>query len=230
MSSVINAFDSSGIKIHYAVQGVGEPVLLIHGLHSSSRINWDLPGTTRFLAQHFQVVTMDCRGHGQSDKPEGEDAYGINMVDDVVRLMDHLGIQRARIAGYSMGAMIAMKLAVMHPERVAGIVLGGMGWNQAGAPLKSVVGDIPKFLMPAPLACAQSFPHFGVTEPEIKAVKIPVTVIIGENDPYMEWYVKPLRQVRPDWPVHIITRANHLNCVGKPEFKGQLFSALQSQT
>jgi pimeloyl-ACP methyl ester carboxylesterase len=226
MSAVADSFDSAGIKIHYAVRGAGETVILIHGLHSSSRINWDLPGTTRMLAGHLQVVTMDCRGHGQSDKPEAEDAYGINMVEDVVRLMDHLGIQKARLVGYSMGAMIAMKLAVTHPDRAEGIILGGMGWNKTGAPLKSAVESVPKFLFQAPPACAKSFPQFGVTVAELQAVRIPVAVIIGENDPYIEWYVEPLRQVRPDWPVHIIAKANHLNCVGKPQFKTQLQAAL----
>ncbi|HEY2081385.1 MAG TPA: alpha/beta hydrolase [Verrucomicrobiae bacterium] len=226
MYSVADNFDSAGVKIHYAVHGAGEPVILIHGLHSSSRINWDSLGVTHFLANHFQVVTMDCRGHGQSDKPEAEDAYGINMVEDVVRLMDHLRIQQARIVGYSMGAVIAMKLAVMHPGRVEQIILGGMGWNKAGAPLKSAVDSVPKILSKAPPACAKSFPQFGVTEAEIKAVKTPIAVLIGENDPYIEWYVEPLRQVRPDWPVYIIAGANHLNCPGKPEFKTQLQPAL----
>ncbi|HWD90927.1 MAG TPA: alpha/beta fold hydrolase [Verrucomicrobiae bacterium] len=230
MSSVIGELNSAGVKIHYAILGLGEPVLLIHGLHSNSRINWDALGTTQMLAEHFQVVTMDCRGHGLSDKPEAEDAYGINMVEDVVRLLDHLQIAKARVVGYSMGAMIAMKLAVLHPGRVAGIVLGGMGWNKAGAPLKSAVTTVPKILSPAPSACSKSFPQFGVTEAEIKAVKIPVAVIIGENDPYLEWYVEPLRQIRPDWPVHVIARANHLNCVGKPEFKTRLLAVLESPT
>lgn len=226
MYSVADYFDSAGVKIYFAVHGTGEPVILIHGLHSSSRINWDSLGVTSFLAQRFQVITMDCRGHGQSDKPEAEDAYGINMVEDVIRLMDHLGIPKARIVGYSMGAMIAMKLAVTHPNRTAGIILGGMGWIKAGAPLKSAVDSVPKILSKAPPACAKSFPQFGVTEAEIKAVKIPVTVIIGKNDPYIDWYVEPLRQVRPDWPVRIIAGANHLNCPGKPEFKTQLQAAL----
>jgi pimeloyl-ACP methyl ester carboxylesterase len=225
-----DTFDSAGVNIHYSVHGECEPVILIHGLYSSSKINWDSPGTTQFLAKHFQVITMDCRGHGQSDKPEAENAYGINMVEDVVRLMDHLGIPKARIVGYSMGAMIAMKLVVVHPDRATGIILGGMGWNKAGAPLKSVWDSVPRSLFKAPAACARSFPQFGVTEPEIKSVKIPVAVIVGENDPYIEWYVEPLRQVRPDWPVHIITGANHLNCVGKPVFKTRLLATLESQT
>jgi pimeloyl-ACP methyl ester carboxylesterase len=227
MSSVADEFDSAGIKIHYAVQGKGEPVILIHGLYSSGRMNWDLPGTSALLAKQFQVITLDCRGHGQSGKPEAEGAYGTNMVEDVVRLMDHLGIQKARVAGYSMGGMIAMKLAVTHPERVSRVVLGGMGWHKAGVPMNRFWDSVETSRFNVPPACAHGFPALAVTEAEIKAVKIPVVVIVGDRDPCREWYVEPLRQVRPDWPVHVIADAGHLNCPGKADFKAQLQAALE---
>lgn len=226
MHSVADDFNSAGVKIHYAIQGQGDPVLLIHGLYSSGRMNWEVPGTTALLAKHFQVITMDCRGHGQSDKPPADDAYGTNMVEDVVRLMDHLKIQQVRIAGYSMGGMISMKLAVTHPDRVNRVVLCGMGWLKAGASMNSVWDKIDRTRFNVPPACARSFPKLAVTEAEIKAVKIPVTVLVGDTDPCREWYVEPLHQVRPDWPVHIIAGAGHLNCPTKPEFKSQLGAAM----
>jgi pimeloyl-ACP methyl ester carboxylesterase len=227
MFSKADEFDSAGVKIHYVVQGKGEPVILIHGLYSSGRMNWDLAGTTRLLAQKFQVVTLDCRGHGQSAKPTAEGAYGTNMVEDIVRLMDHLNLQKARVAGYSMGGMIAMKLAVTHPDRVNRVVLCGMGWHKAGAPMNRFWATVDKPRFNVPPACEHSFPALAVTEAEIKAVKIPVEVIIGDHDPCREWYVEPLRPIRPDWPVHIIAGAGHLNCPGKPEFKTQLQAALE---
>jgi pimeloyl-ACP methyl ester carboxylesterase len=226
MRSVGDDFNSAGVNIHYAVQGYGEPVILIHGLYSSGRLNWDVPGTTALLAKHFEVITVDCRGHGRSDKPRGEDAYGTNMVEDVVRLMDHLNIRTARVAGYSMGGMIAMKLAVTHSNRVSAVVLGGMGWMKTGAPLNSVWDKMDSERFTVPPACAKSFPQFAITEAEIKAVKIPVTVLVGEDDPCRKWYVEPLQKIRPDWPVHIIPGAGHLNCISKPEFKSQLEAAL----
>jgi pimeloyl-ACP methyl ester carboxylesterase len=226
MHSLADNFESAGVKIHYAIHGNGEPMILIHGLYSSGRLNWDTPGTTALLAKHFRVITLDCRGHGRSDKPRNENAYGVNMVEDVVRLMEHLKTPKAQVAGYSMGAMIGMKLAVTHAERVSGLVMGGMGWLKAGAPMNSVWDklDRDRFLVPA--ACARSFPAFGITEAEIKAVKIPVNVIVGENDPCRDWYVDPLQQARPDWSVHVIAGADHLTCVTKPEFKSQLDAAL----
>jgi pimeloyl-ACP methyl ester carboxylesterase len=129
-------FDSDGVKIHYTIQGAGAPVILIHGLYSSAKMNWDMPGITAELAKHFQVIALDNRGHGQSDKPTGEDQYGVKMVEDVVHLMDHLQIKKARVAGYSMGGMIALKLVVLHPERVDSAVLGGMGWLKEGSLLQ----------------------------------------------------------------------------------------------
>jgi pimeloyl-ACP methyl ester carboxylesterase len=114
-------FDSAGcasVRIHYTVSGEGEPVILVHGLYSSARMNWDLPGTTKELAVHYEVIAPDMRGHGESDMPVGEGTYGTQMVEDVVRLMDHLGVEKARVAGYSMGGIIVTNLLVMYPDRV----------------------------------------------------------------------------------------------------------------
>ena len=227
MHSVADEFDSAGVKIHFAVHGTGEPVVLIHGLYANSRMNWDAPGTTALLAKHFHVITLDCRGHGKSGKPRGENTYGINMVEDVTRLLDHLNLKSARVAGYSMGAMIAMKLAVTYPERVGAIVLGGMGWIKAGAAMNSVWDKMSRERFSVPPECPRSFPEFAISEAEIKAVKNPVTVIIGENDPVRRWNVEPLHHLRPDWPVQVIPGADHLNCIANPEFKSQLEAALQ---
>jgi pimeloyl-ACP methyl ester carboxylesterase len=96
-------FDSNGVKIAYFVQGQGEPVVLIHGWLSSAGVNWALPGISGLLAKDHQVIALDVRGHGLSDKPTKEEAYGPELVEDIVRLLDHLKIKKAHIVGYSMG-------------------------------------------------------------------------------------------------------------------------------
>jgi pimeloyl-ACP methyl ester carboxylesterase len=121
-------FDSDGIKIHYLDKGAGEPVILIHGFGANLDVNWT--GMSSKLAQQFRVIAVDNRGHGRSDKPHDSSQYGINMVGDVVRLMDHLQIKRAHIVGYSMGALITAKFITEHPDRVISAVIGGMGWLQ----------------------------------------------------------------------------------------------------
>src|SRR5271170_3312252 len=151
-------FDSDGVTIHYDVLGSGEPVILIHGLYASAKINWEMPGITAMLARNFQIIALDCRGHGQSGKPQAEGAYGTNMVEDIVRLMDHLHIAKARVAGYSMGGMIAMKLAVTHPDRVSSVVLGGMGWHKADAPMNQFwEQNNGKARLNVPSACLHGF-------------------------------------------------------------------------
>lgn len=131
--------DSNGTKIRYTVAGTGEPVVLIHGFLGSSE-EWLSPPpflppgqqesfvpAFETLSTEFTAIALDCRGHGQSGKPKGESDYGTEMVEDVVRLLDHLEIPKAHIVGYSMGAFLAAKLVELHPDRVKSVVLGGGG-------------------------------------------------------------------------------------------------------
>jgi pimeloyl-ACP methyl ester carboxylesterase len=122
-------FDSNGVKLRYRVEGQGEPVLLIHGFGANEGLQWDLPGVTRKLANEYRVIAYDNRGHGRSGKPHEREKYGTEMIGDAVRLLDHLEIDRAHVVGYSMGAFIAGKLVVTHPDRVISVTLGGAGWH-----------------------------------------------------------------------------------------------------
>jgi pimeloyl-ACP methyl ester carboxylesterase len=213
-------FDSKGVSIRYTVEGKGDPVLLIHGLYSSGQVNWRAPGVVKALVANHEVITMDVRGHGGSDKPQQADAYGLAMVEDVVRLLDHLGIKKAHIAGYSMGGMITMKLLTTHPERVKSAVLGGMGWLKEGSALQNFWSELPERKGGGtPSACVRSFGALAVTEAEVKAIRVPVTVIVGERDPVKGLYVEPLEKIRADWPVAVIPEAGHINCIFKPAFK-----------
>ncbi len=131
-SPVSQRFDANGVKIHYLIEGTGEPVVLIHGLDSSARINWQMPGTIDAIARDHQVIALDLPGFGQSDKPVEAQAYGLQWVEDVILLLDHLKIRKAHIVGYSMGGMVALKLIAEHPDRVLSGTLGGMGWLPDG--------------------------------------------------------------------------------------------------
>jgi pimeloyl-ACP methyl ester carboxylesterase len=122
-------FDSAGAKIRYTIEGQGEPVLLIHGFLMNLESNWVIPGTIKELASNFQVIAIDNRGHGKSGKPHDPKAYGIQMVEDSIRLLDHLKIKKAHIVGYSMGGRIAVALLGFHPERFRTAVIGGFGWT-----------------------------------------------------------------------------------------------------
>jgi pimeloyl-ACP methyl ester carboxylesterase len=118
-------FDSAGVKIHYVIEGSGEPVLLIHGFTIDLERQWRAPGVIAALAKDRKVIAYDNRGHGKSDKPHDPKQYGLEMVEDAVRLLDHLQIKRANVVGYSMGATITNNLLTIHPERLISATLGG---------------------------------------------------------------------------------------------------------
>ncbi|MBL8521582.1 MAG: alpha/beta hydrolase [Betaproteobacteria bacterium] len=119
-------FDSGGVRIRYFEQGMGEPVVLVHGYTSSADM-WTAPKVVEDLSKTFRVIALDCRGHGKSGKPNDPRQYGEQMAQDVVRLLDHLGIQKAHVVGYSMGALITAKLLALHRGRIRSAVLGGQG-------------------------------------------------------------------------------------------------------
>ncbi len=124
-------FNSNGVRIRYIEQGSGEPVVLIHGYMGTAEANWVAPGVFQQLAKNYRVIALDCRGHGKSDKPHDVKQYGREMALDIVRLLDHLKIQKAHIVGYSMGGGITAKLLTMKPERFLTATLGGSGGRLA---------------------------------------------------------------------------------------------------
>jgi pimeloyl-ACP methyl ester carboxylesterase len=134
-----DTFDSKGVKIRYVTEGAGEPVVLIHGwMGDSSMWGRDAAGNTKLKgADGFQSIALDCRGHGKSDKPHEVENYGPEMAADVVRLLDHLKIEKAHLIGYSSGAYIAGKVAATHPDRVLSVVYGGQAPIVAGVKTNS---------------------------------------------------------------------------------------------
>ncbi|HMS55281.1 MAG TPA: alpha/beta hydrolase [Fimbriimonadaceae bacterium] len=122
-----STFDSNGVKIRYVTEGKGEAVVLIHGwMGDSSMWGRDAAGNTKLVpVEGFQVIALDCRGHGKSDKPHDPTKYGDEMAADVIRLLDHLKIKRAHLIGYSMGTFIAGRVSATHPNRVISLIFGG---------------------------------------------------------------------------------------------------------
>lgn len=124
---------SDGIKIHYVQSGdSGSHVVLIHGYTGSAEGNWYRNGIAQALAKSHRVVAIDCRNHGKSDKPTPR---GPGKAEDVIEMMDHLGIEKAHIHGYSMGGGITGRLLASHPERFITASFGGSGIRERDAAL-----------------------------------------------------------------------------------------------
>jgi pimeloyl-ACP methyl ester carboxylesterase len=130
----LRRFSSDGVDIAFIdarPQGrdLNEPILFIHGFASNHRINWVNPRWVETLTKSGRrVVAFDNRGHGQSEKLYAPADYHADlMTKDAANLLAHLGIERADVMGYSMGARIASFLALAEPTLVRSLVLGGLG-------------------------------------------------------------------------------------------------------
>ena len=119
---------SDGVRIHYMEAGKGTPVVLLHGYTSSCDAGWFSNGIAEELAKTHRVIGIDARGHGRSEKPHDPDKYaGDSMARDVTEVLDHLGVKRAHIHGYSMGGGIVAHMLARWPERFITAGFGGSG-------------------------------------------------------------------------------------------------------
>src|SRR6202047_4317146 len=123
------SFNNNGVEIAFLDEGEGEPIVLVHGFASNKEVNWVAPGWVDTLTRAGRrAIALDNRGHGASTKLYDPARYdSAVMAEDVRGLLDHLGLARADVMGYSMGARIAAFLALAHPARVHNVILGGLG-------------------------------------------------------------------------------------------------------
>ena len=114
--------DINGLRTYYERHGDGPPVVLLHGAFSN--IETDFGGLIPLLAQHRQVIAIERQGHGRTgdiDRPLSYEQWA----DDTAALLQHLGIDRADVFGYSQGGGVALQLASRHPALVRKLVLTG---------------------------------------------------------------------------------------------------------
>lgn len=202
----VATFDSDGVMLRYEEWGDGEPIVLVHGFAASLHTNWVAPGWIDLLSPIRRVVGMDCRGHGESEKPYDPAKYGSGvMAGDVLRLMDHLGIESADLMGYSMGGYIALRALLKHPERFRKVVLGGIGSMRAAsargrpnvadalladslAQVTDPVGRAFRIFAQAgkndlrALAACMQAGREPVTDEDLASIANPVLVVVGEAD------------------------------------------------
>ncbi|MCC2108902.1 MAG: alpha/beta hydrolase [Hyphomicrobiales bacterium] len=129
-------FQSGAVRLAYIDESPTatdrhEPIVLVHGFASSHAVNWVFPLWVKALTgDGRRTIALDNRGHGRSTKLYTPNAYDTRiMAEDCLRLLDHLGIARADVMGYSMGARISSYLTLNHPDRVRSLIIGGLGYH-----------------------------------------------------------------------------------------------------
>jgi pimeloyl-ACP methyl ester carboxylesterase len=239
----MQSFDSDGVRIAYSDEGQGEPILLIHGFASNVAANWRDPGwLTTLTAAGRRVIAFDNRGHGQSEKLYDPSLYGApSMAEDARRLLDHLGIARADVMGYSMGARIATFLLLAHQERVRSAILAGVGINLVRgmvgtgpiakaleAPrIEDVTNDTARSFrafaektgsdLKALAACMRG-PREKITPEDIARIRLPVLVAAGSED-VIAGSGSGLASLIPGAQLLEITGRDHMKAVGDARFK-----------
>lgn len=234
-------FDSDGVRLHFELHGPddGDPIVLVHGFASHYRLNW--VGTRwqeTLTGAGYRVIGLDCRGHGDSDKPHDPRAYETPvMAADVRRLLDHLDLEKADYLGFSMGARIGLQCLLDFPERLSRAVLGGVGLKGALASAQSIARALRGGPPENPVAksfydFARARPHNdlealatcieAISEPfdtkRLAAIQVPVLLVVGGNDELVSG-AEDLVEMIPTARLVVVPGRDHLGTVPAREFK-----------
>lgn len=195
-----------GVGIHYEITGQGPTLLITHGFSATSYM-WQ--ETARALADRYQVITWDIRGHGRSDSPSDPARYSkATALGDMTALLDAAGADRAILMGHSLGGYLSLAFHVEHPERVGGLVLIGTGpgyrnaearagWNEQaeararhfekrgldGLDAPAAHGNLHRSATGlAHAARGILTQHDGLVMEGLAGIRVPVLIVIGADD------------------------------------------------
>ena len=212
------------INHHYIEKGDGFPLILLHGNgEDCSYFEHQMVP----LAQHFMVIAIDTRGHGQT--PRGETPFTIRQfAQDLLEFMDEHYIEKAHILGFSDGGNIAMVFALLHPERVDKLILNGANLNAKGVkpsvqiPIEIGYRIAKMFANKSPKA-KQNAELLGlmVNDPnvnpeELSQIKCPTLVIVGNKDMIKESHTRLIASSIPNAELSVIP-GNHFIANKNPD-------------
>jgi pimeloyl-ACP methyl ester carboxylesterase len=247
------SFHNGPVEIAYLDEGDGEPIVLVHGFASNKEANWVAPGWVATLTRAGRrAIALDNRGHGASSKLyEPADYDRAKMAEDVRALLDHLGLARADVMGYSMGARITANLALAHPERLRSAIIGGLGKRLVGggglrqnvidaleAPSSDEVSDPQGFMfrrfaeqtksdLRALAACIRGVGP-SLSPDDVARLKMPVLIAVGTKDT-IAGSPRELAELIPGARVLDIPNRDHMLAVGDRVYKDGLLAFLKER-
>jgi pimeloyl-ACP methyl ester carboxylesterase len=247
------SFHNGPVEIAYLDEGEGEPIVLVHGFASNKEVNWVAPGWIATLTRAgHRAIALDNRGHGESSKLYDPADYDrAKMAEDVRALLDHLGIARADVMGYSMGARITANLALAHPKRLRSATFGGLGIRLVSggglpsnvvraleAPSIDAVTDPQGFMfrrfaeqtksdLRALAACARAGAG-PLPRAQVASLRIPALIAVGTKDT-IAGSPQELAQLLPESRVLEIPDRDHMLAVGDRVYKEGMLAFLRQR-
>jgi pimeloyl-ACP methyl ester carboxylesterase len=247
------SFHNGDVEIAYLDEGEGDPILLVHGFASTKNVNWVYPAWVSELKKNGRrVIALDNRGHGDSAKLYDPALYEVEtMAGDVTALMDHLGLQRADIMGYSLGSRMTAMLALNQPQRLRSAVLGGIGIGmiEGGGPGENVAtaleapslddvtdpvgrtfrafADQTRSDRRALAACLRGSRRL-MTRDEAARIAVPVLIAVGTADE-IAGSAHALSEIIPGSEVLDIPNRDHMRAVGDRVYKSGVLDFLSKR-
>ena len=238
---------SDGMRVHVLEAGQGPAVILLHGSSGTSQSNWVETGIFDALAERHRVIAMDFRGQGRSDRPTAPRWYAADRFpQDVIELMDQLGVRRVHLAGYSMGGEMIAPLLALAPERILSATFGGSGLLEpdpkadAAALARDVRGrdrDPPPLAgrlwsrdnREALRAMEEGRRRRPFTTPPIdpRKVDFPVLAIIGEYDTPNR-FSSLLARTLPTYRLVVLPGRGHGTALADSRFRAELIAFIEA--
>jgi pimeloyl-ACP methyl ester carboxylesterase len=224
----------NGLQLYYEVHGTGQPLVLLHGGLLTIESNFAAMIPT--LAATRQVIAVELQGHGRTADTD-RDLSMDNLADDVIALLDQLGIDRADLYGFSLGGLTAMQAAMRHPRRVRRLVVASIHFRPDGyhdeirnpaaypdgtrmpteADFRSmhdeyvrVAPDPDHFEEFAARLSAMVGSFEGWPDDELRALPVPTLVIVGDNDFVLVEHAAEMVSLIPDAQLAVLPGTTHM--------------------
>ena len=168
-----------GCQLAFESAGEGIPVLWQHGLGADR----SQPAEVFPALSHIRRITLECRGHGQSELGDPDRISIASFADDAISLLDHLGISKAIVGGISLGAAIALRLAAFHSDRVSGLILARPAWIDGPSPTLAPYKEVARLLQEASVEKGESLFAQSKELHEVSAIS-------PDNAQSLQWFFK----------------------------------------
>ncbi|MDP2333221.1 MAG: alpha/beta hydrolase [Reyranella sp.] len=243
-------FTSDGLALAYDEFGprdAKKAIVLVHGFSANRYENWKRMGWYDAIASKgLRGFALDNRGHGESEKPHDPARYGREaMAGDLFALMDHAGVERAHLVGFSMGSHIALTAALVDGGRIDHLVVAGVGARMFDPPREEgAMAEAMEAASPDSIAdpMLKSFRHFAdeqkedrlalaacsrgartpLTRDSLTAIRRPTLVVAGARD-QLAGPPQGLADTIPGAKAVTLPGCDHFSCIGHPLFKASVF-------